>query len=293
MNFVTLGIDMATQSRIPSILRKIVLGKGISEVFFAGNKIPPPLFAFAVHFPRLTLLVNGTYGTQLEQNRKIANIRIKPNQAIFIPPNCWDKPDMGKKSQALHFLFGKRHTGISLVTFDTEVKAEKIALQHTLAGPEQKIVDAILELNQLKKPYFAFNQLITALLSCYINRLEDYNKPASARPNLLFQEICVYIQENFQNELSRNSVAKHYDISPNHLSRLFKTSGYMKFCDYVNYVRINRAKFLLQNYNLPLYQITQRCGYSDVVYFCRIFKKITKKTANEYRRQLLYDRSGD
>jgi AraC-like DNA-binding protein len=293
MNFVPYRIGMETQSQILSVLRNIVPGKGISEVFFAGNKIPPPLFAFAVHFPRLTLLVNGTYETQLEQNRKVAQIRMKPNQAIFIPPNCWDKPDLGRKSQALHFLFGKRHTGISLVTSAKEVKAQKIALQHTLAGPEQKIIDTILELHQLKKPYFAFNQLVTALLSCYIHRLEEYDKPASAQSNLLFQEICVYIQENFQRELSRDSVAKHYDISPNHLSRLFKTSGYMKFCDYVNYVRINRAKYLLQNYDLPLYQIAKRCGYNDAVYFCRIFKKITKKTAKQYRNQLLYNHNRD
>ena len=61
----------------------------------------------------------------------------------------------------------------------------------------------------------------------------------------------------------------------------------MKFCDYVNYVRINRAKYLLQNYDLTLYQVAKRCGYTDAVYFCRIFKKITKKTAMEYRNQIV------
>ena len=284
---------METRSQILFILKKIVSGEGINKVFFAGNKIAPPLYAFAVHFPRLTLLANGTYETQIEQKRKIENIQLKPNQAIFIPPNCWDKPDMCKRSQALHFLFGKRHTGISLVDSDTEVKAQKIALQHALAGPEQKIIDSILELNRMKKAYPTFNKLITALLACYIYHLEEYNKPTSEYSNLLFQGICVYIQENFQNEISRSSVAKYYDISPNHLSRLFKKNGYMKFCDYVNYVRINRAKFLLQNYDLPLYQISKRCGYSDVVYFCRIFKKITKKTAKEYRNQLSFDRSSN
>lgn len=280
---------METQHQILDILKNTIVNSGISRIFFAGNKTPPPLLAFTVHFPRLTLLAEGTYETQLEQNRQVTTLDLNPNEVLFIPPNCWDKPDMGKKSKAIHFLFGKRHTGISLVTSDNEVKAEKIALQHMMAGPEQKIIDSILELHQMKKSFTAFNQLMTALLACYINRLEEYNKPISSRSNLLFQEICVYIQENFQYEISRSSVAKHYDISPNHLSRLFKTNGYMKFCDYVNYVRINRAKFLLQNYVLSLYQVAKRCGYNDVVYFCRIFKKFTKKTAKEYQNQLIYN----
>lgn len=278
---------METRRQILDILRNIISSSGVHRVFFAGNKTPPPIMAFAVHFPRLTLLVEGTYETQLEKNRQVTTLQLNPNEAVFIPPNCWDKPDMGKTSKAIHFLFGKRHTGISLVTFDNDVKAEKIALQHTLAGPEQKIIDSILELHQMRNDFTAFNHLVTALLACYITRLEDYNKPVSSRSHLLFQEICAYIQENFQHEISRSSVAKHYDVSPNHLSRLFKTNGYMKFCDYVNYVRINRAKFLLQNYDLSLHQIAKRCGYNDVVYFCRIFKKITKKTPKQYQNQLM------
>lgn len=278
---------MEARIHILEILRGIIGSSGIGRTFFAGNKTPPPLMAFAVHFPRLTLLVEGTYQTLLEQNRDVVTLQLEPNEAVFIPPNCWDKPDMKGPSKAIHFLFGKRHTGISLVTFDAEVKAEKIALQHTLAGPEQKIIDTIMELHQTRKDFSAFSHLITALLECYVTLLEDYNKPVSTRSNLLFQEICAYIQENFQHELSRSSVAHHYDISPNHLSRLFKTNGYMKFCDYVNYVRINRAKFLLQKYDLSLHQIATRCGYNDVVYFCRIFKKITKKTPKQYQNQLM------
>ncbi|MBN2064286.1 MAG: helix-turn-helix transcriptional regulator [Sedimentisphaerales bacterium] len=283
---------MENTQEILDALKEITCGKGINEVFFSGNKITPPLYAFAVHFPRLTVILDGDYQTELEQGNAVTNVTIRPQQALFIPSNCWDKPNMEVKSRALHFLFGKRHTGISLVTTDKIVTAEKIALQHALAGPEQKILDAISELSRMKRPYPGFNHLINALLQCYQIKLEDHiNKPASDSANLLFQEICVYIQENFQSEISRDSVAAHYDISPNHLSRLFRKNGYMKFCDYVNYVRINRAKFLLQNYDMPLYEIAKRCGYSDVVYFCRIFKKITKKTSKQYRSQIQYDQN--
>jgi AraC-like DNA-binding protein len=274
---------METQLKILNVLKKVKCKK----VIFAGNKTPPPLMAFAVHFPRLTIPISGIYHTQLEQNRKIVDLALKPGQAIFIPPNCWDKPEMQYRCQTLHFLFGKRHTGISLVSGGQDVKASKVALPPAMAGPEQRIIDAILELQQLNTQFDAFDHLIKALLNCYENRLKHNNPAALRQSNMLFQEICSYIQENFQGEISRESVARQFDISPNHLSRLFKTNGYMKFCDYVNYVRINRAKFLLRHYDLPLYHIAARCGYNDVVYFCRIFKKITKKTTKQYRSELL------
>ena len=271
---------------ILEIIKNTLSGEGIKRVFFAGNNTPPPVFAFAVHFPRLTLLIDGDYETQLEQSSKVTTLTLEPNDVVFIPANSWDKPNMEKKSTALHLLFGKKHTGASLVTTGQEISADKIAIPHTLAGPEQKIIDTVLELHRTKMEFDSYNHLLTALLGCYVSRLANYNTPMTSRSNMLFQDICGHIQENFQNDISRSSIAKYYDISPNHLSRLFKTNGYMRFCDYINYVRINRAKFLLQHYNLSLNQISKRCGYNDVVYFCRIFKKITKKTPKQYQYEL-------
>ena len=195
-------------------LKDITQGNGVEVIHFAGNKTAPPLYAFAVHFPRLTIIVDGEYDTELEQHNKVENTVVKPREAVFIPSNCWDKPNMSKKSTALHFLFGKKHTGISLVTTGTQVQAEKVALQHALAGPEQKILDTIDELSRMKKPYNGYHHLINALLGCYLIRMEEYIKPETDSSNLLFQEICIYIQESFHKEISRDSVAKNFDISP-------------------------------------------------------------------------------
>ena len=50
-----------------------------------------------------------------------------------------------------------------------------------------------------------------------------------------------------------------------------------------SYVRIDRAKFMLQNYELKLDDLATRCGYHDTPYFCRVFKRIAKITPVEYR----------
>ena len=91
------------------------------------------------------------------------------------------------------------------------------------------------------------------------------------------------MQENFHSPITRESVAHHFGLAPNHVSRLFRKEGFMRFNDYLNLVRVNRAKFMLQNYSMTLKEIAASCCYSDPAYFCRVFKKVCKVTPTEYR----------
>jgi YesN/AraC family two-component response regulator len=78
-------------------------------------------------------------------------------------------------------------------------------------------------------------------------------------------------------------VARQFEITPNHLSRLFHSQGHGAFSDYLTHVRIERAKYLLQNYALKLDEVAARCGYRDMAYFCRVFKRYCNSTPGEYR----------
>ncbi len=98
-----------------------------------------------------------------------------------------------------------------------------------------------------------------------------------------YETLCLYVQENFQHELTRESVAQRFEIAPAHVSRLFRREGLMRFSDYVNLVRMNRAKFILANYRIPLKEVAASCGYADVAYFCRVFKRFAKTTPGQYR----------
>src|SRR5262249_23558346 len=98
-----------------------------------------------------------------------------------------------------------------------------------------------------------------------------------------YEAVCLYVQENFQNQITRESVAKNFALTPNHISRLFRHEGCMGFSDYLTLVRIDRAKFMLKEYGSPLKEIAANCGYRDVAYFCRVFRRITKITPTEYR----------
>jgi YesN/AraC family two-component response regulator len=125
--------------------------------------------------------------------------------------------------------------------------------------------------------------LVEAMLHSCLRLLQAPELHPSRKAVRTYESICLYLQGNFQSSLTRASVASHFGLAPNHISRLFRSEGQVRFNDYVNLIRMNRAKFMLRNYNLPLKEIAAKCGYQDVAYFCRMFKKMNKETPTQYR----------
>lgn len=125
--------------------------------------------------------------------------------------------------------------------------------------------------------------LTESLLHACLRLLKTPEKQKPRKAVRTYESVCLYVQENFHSPITRESVAQHFGLAPNHISRLFRKEGLMRFNDYLNLVRVNRAKFMLQNYNMTLKEIAASCCYSDPAYFCRVFKKICKVTPTEYR----------
>ncbi len=65
------------------------------------------------------------------------------------------------------------------------------------------------------------------------------------------------------------SVAQFFNITPNHLSKLFAQHGTMRFIEYVRWVRMAKARMILQKYHLSIHEVAERCGFPDSDYFCQ------------------------
>jgi AraC-like DNA-binding protein len=72
--------------------------------------------------------------------------------------------------------------------------------------------------------------------------------------------------------------------SSGYFSKYFHKRVGISFQDYVIEKRIELAKELLQrNQEMKISSVAFRCGYNDVSYFSRIFKKRTGKTPQQYK----------
>jgi len=97
------------------------------------------------------------------------------------------------------------------------------------------------------------------------------------------QHTLEYIHNNFSTDISLDRVAGTVGISKYHFCRFFKEMTGMTYLSYVNRVRIEQAKKLLDDDALSITDTGYAVGYSDLTHFERIFKKLTGTTPSQYR----------
>lgn len=98
--------------------------------------------------------------------------------------------------------------------------------------------------------------------------------------------IASYIDVNYGDKnLSLTSVADIFSISEPYLSSIFKQSLGINFSNYMEGVRIEKAKELLEKTNLSIGEISDHVGYGSANSFCRAFKRVMGISASEYRKK--------
>lgn len=260
---------------------------GIREVVFSGETTTPLPMAYQVNFPRLELVVDGSIEMIVGGNADTVKRFIQqPKIALFIPADGWNKPEWKNPVTTLSILFSKQQIGFSLAHWNGK-NFEILNKQHiTIAKSRfcELLIQLLSELSlQVELTGTAVNS-IKALVSFTIESLKTTENVYS-RGYALFDAVRNFIEKNYQQPITRESVAAEFFISPNYLSLLFRKEGHMTFGDYINQVRLERSKFLLKRFDLGINEIASQCGFNDPNYFCRVFKKNTNLAPTEYRKQ--------
>lgn len=112
----------------------------------------------------------------------------------------------------------------------------------------------------------------------------DPCKTQNCSDSNLMDQICEYIKEHIEDDLSLESLSNHFYLSQAHFSRLFKRKTGVTLVDYIVNEKIAHAKILLSNPAIKVYEVAERIGYKSVPHFNRQFKNYTGMTPNEYRK---------
>jgi AraC family transcriptional regulator len=149
--------------------------------------------------------------------------------------------------------------------------------------PVQK---AFLIIEKRKNSEIDNQYIASALTYDFMMSLIDYVRPAGQGENKtpeFISRVHEYCLKNMSRAVSVNDMAKCAGYSRYHFTRLFKEHTGSSPQYFMNELRIRIAIQLLQTEQLSVKEIAQRCGFEDVSYFCKIFRKFQKVSPNEFR----------
>lgn len=93
----------------------------------------------------------------------------------------------------------------------------------------------------------------------------------------------IWLQDNCQKEILLKNVAEKFDMSVRTFNRRFKNATGKTPLQYLQEIRIDMAKDLLQTSNLSVSEIAYKVGYQDMGHFSSLFKKLLSTTPSDYR----------
>ena len=172
---------------------------------------------------------------------------------------------------------------------------------------------------QISLPYFhkketLFNtKILESVISLFNNRHEAVSKPFLVKSELFkifhyLQEIVSdsdvklnnselyanklipvfkYVSENYMNSISVADAAKLVNFSESHFMNIFKRIAGTSFTNYVKMIRLENARVMLLSSDKSVQQIADECGFEDISYFIRSFKKYINLSPLKYKKSAI------
>ncbi len=124
--------------------------------------------------------------------------------------------------------------------------------------------------------------LVKAIILCAMRLFVP--EEAFSNKNRVFTETKAYFDKYFLTLDNIDSVCRELNINKFFLTHLFKENLGKPPVKYLIDKRMEFAKKLLKESSKSISEVAKECGYVDVAYFCRIFKKTVGTTPLKYRR---------
>lgn len=127
-------------------------------------------------------------------------------------------------------------------------------------------------------------QALLYTLLCVLMKKDTESKQTVDLNYSLINQILVYIEKNFDKDLTLEMLAKEFGITAQGLSRMLRAHLRISYSDYLNNLRLTKSIPILKYTNKSVSEIAYECGFGSIRNYNRIFGEYMKKTPSEFRR---------
>lgn len=133
--------------------------------------------------------------------------------------------------------------------------------------------------------FIAILQALSSMETKTISNEADFDTNIQVTKRI--EKLIHYVETNYQNPITAIDLANITYLTPSSFSKFFRRVFQKTFTEYLNEFRISKACILLRNTDKPVEEIAFLCGYNNMAFFHRRFKKMIATTPALYRRSLM------
>ena len=128
------------------------------------------------------------------------------------------------------------------------------------------------------------SQLITELF-IRTSRLFCQNQRSSSQQSIYADKTIRFLYQNYDRRLKINDISGNLNLHPSYLQRIFKAATGKSIIEYLQQIRIEKAKMFLSQHEIRISDVANMTGFDDPKYFSSCFKKVTGISPVSYRSQ--------
>ena len=115
-----------------------------------------------------------------------------------------------------------------------------------------------------------------------LNHLRQASRAEEFSPAV--RKVREYVGKHYAEGITVAIAAEHIGKSPNYLSHIFKSECGITFSEFLNATRIQKAKELIRNSDMMIYEVAEAVGYSNYIHFTQVFKKYEGCSPTQLRK---------
>lgn len=212
--------------------------------------------------------------------------KITDNCVFFLTPTDFHeiKNEDNQDSYSIKIFFSEN-------SIDNKILCKALTSAHVMYDVNPFIQNLFLQMHssffdsKIKRK----KDLLYYILNLIILYVEEHGTPAGFNNTIIhpiIKDSIMYLITSNDRDIKLSTLAKKFGLSPSYYSDLFHKETGMTFKSYVNNLKIDYAKRLLETTDMHIIDICYECGFENNSHFVRTFSEYTGLSPSAYRKNL-------